>query len=92
MAWRYEQRTGKLTDEDGYLWGIGYSGLGNAKNAPEFQNVHDVGPIPQGWGQRLNMIASSLALAGITTPSMHAFWITHPQRWRLDSLPYSSQS
>ncbi len=47
MSWTYQQATGKLIDEDGYLWGIGYSGLGNAKNAPEFQNVHDGGPIPQ---------------------------------------------
>ncbi len=48
MTWHYQQTTGKMMDEHGYVWGIGYSGAGEGKNQPEFQQVHDVGPIPQG--------------------------------------------
>src|SRR6266700_5263321 len=48
MSWRYEQATGKMIDEVGYVWGTGYSGFANGKNAPQFQNVHEVGPIPEG--------------------------------------------
>lgn len=46
----YSQTTGRLTDERGELWGVGYSGHGAAgKNNPLMQQVPDVGPLPQGW-------------------------------------------
>lgn len=48
MSWTYEQATGRLLDPDGEVVGIGYSGMGNGKNNPQFQNVHNVGPIPEG--------------------------------------------
>ncbi len=48
MAWHYQQVTGRMIDENGYTWGVGYSGADPGKNKPEFENVHDVGPIPQG--------------------------------------------
>ncbi len=46
--WTFQQATGKMLNDAGEVIGIGYSGAGNGKNAPEFQNVHNVGPIPQG--------------------------------------------
>ena len=48
MTWRYEQISGRMLNDDGEVVGIGYSGMGNGKNAPEYQNVHNVGPIPVG--------------------------------------------
>ncbi len=48
MSWKYEQLTGKMLNDAGEVIGIGYSGAGNGKNNPEFQDVHNVGPIPQG--------------------------------------------
>jgi hypothetical protein len=46
--WTYQQSTGKLTDADGILAATGYSGTGEGKDNGAFQQVHDVGPIPQG--------------------------------------------
>lgn len=46
--WNFEQMTGKMIDPHGYVRGIGYSGAGVGKNQPQLQNVHNVGPIPQG--------------------------------------------
>ena len=45
--WTYDQSTGALS-RDGAPIGDGYSGFESGKNNPEMQNVHDVGPIPQG--------------------------------------------
>jgi Protein of unknown function (DUF2778) len=46
--WTYSQATGKLS-RNGTLAAIGYSGAEpNGKNNPAMQEVHDVGPIPQG--------------------------------------------
>jgi hypothetical protein len=45
--WTYSQRTGKL-DHDGVTAAIGYSGNGPGKNNPDWQRVHNCGPIPQG--------------------------------------------
>lgn len=44
----YVQSTGILYRPDGMAIGTGYSGHGQGFNAPEFQQVHDVGPIPCG--------------------------------------------
>jgi hypothetical protein len=46
--WEYQQSTGELTSPDGVIVGIGYSGHGAGLNEPTAQNIHDVGPIPQG--------------------------------------------
>lgn len=43
----YQQSTGKLCRDCDYL-ATGYSGHGVGKNNPAYQQVHDVGPIPQG--------------------------------------------
>jgi Protein of unknown function (DUF2778) len=47
FAWTYSQKSGQL-DQDGNKVAIGYSGAANGKNNPELQNVHNLGPIPQG--------------------------------------------
>jgi len=47
MTWTYKQSTGEL-DRDGAAVGAGYSGHGDGLNNPAMQDVHDVGPIPQG--------------------------------------------
>lgn len=45
--WTYRQTTGALS-HNGVEVSVGYSGAGLGKNSPTFQNVHNVGPIPQG--------------------------------------------
>ena len=47
LAWTYSQKSGEL-DQNGKKLATGYSGAGNGKNNPEMQNVHNVGPIPEG--------------------------------------------
>jgi hypothetical protein len=47
FAWTYAQKTGGL-QQDGKPVATGYSGSGAGKNNPDMQQVHDVGPIPQG--------------------------------------------
>ena len=44
----YSQSTGQLCDAEGNLLATGYSGHGDGVNNPAMQNVHNVGPIPQG--------------------------------------------
>jgi len=50
----YSQSTGRLTTESlspispGQLIGVGYSGAGEGKNDPSFDDVVDVGPLPAG--------------------------------------------
>lgn len=46
--WKYEQKTGRIL-HDGVQMDIGYSGLGDGKNDPAFQDVQGVGPIPAGF-------------------------------------------
>ena len=45
--WTYQQSTGRLIRDDAVI-ATGYSGLDAGKNNPEMQEVHDVGPLPQG--------------------------------------------
>jgi hypothetical protein len=45
--WTYEQNSGRLS-KDGILLATGYSGAGDGKNNPAKQNLHNIGPIPQG--------------------------------------------
>jgi hypothetical protein len=47
--WTYSQGTGQLTDPDGRVVAVGYSGHGAGRNNCEMQNVKGVGPIPQGF-------------------------------------------
>lgn len=49
MPWTYKQSSGGLTDPNGVVIGIGYSGHGAGVNNPEMQDQPDVGPIPQGF-------------------------------------------
>lgn len=48
MAWQYQQSSGWLLRPDGTLLGCGYSGAGNGKDNPKWQQIEDVGPIPAG--------------------------------------------
>ena len=45
--WVYQQSTGVLSHDLSYV-AEGYSGHGEGKNRPEFQEIADVGPIPVG--------------------------------------------
>ena len=47
--WTYRVETGQLFDADDRLAGTGYSGAGEGKNNPAFEQVHDVGPLPRGF-------------------------------------------
>jgi Protein of unknown function (DUF2778) len=44
----YQQSTGRFTDADENLVGVGYSGNGQGLNNPEMQAVAMHGPLPQG--------------------------------------------
>jgi hypothetical protein len=46
--WIYEQASGRLYAASGELVATGYSGFGPGRNAPSWQDHHDVGPIPCG--------------------------------------------
>lgn len=45
--WTYDQATGKLT-HNGIYAGNGYSGLAQAKNNPDMEQIPDMGCIPRG--------------------------------------------
>lgn len=47
MSWTWLQRQGELL-HDGHPVAAGYSGMGAAKNIPEAQTMHGLGPIPCG--------------------------------------------
>ena len=47
FAWTYSQKSGTLSQDD-HKVAKGYSGAGQGKNNPAMQEVHNVGPIPQG--------------------------------------------
>jgi hypothetical protein len=59
MAWTYQQLTGNFLDPDGNLQGKGYSGQPPRVNDPTAQNIEDVGPIPQGLWQAVELIPES---------------------------------
>lgn len=48
VSWTYDQRTGALTRDGGYV-AYGYSGFGSGKNAPHMQGAKNIGPIPRGF-------------------------------------------
>jgi hypothetical protein len=45
--WTYEQRSGKLLHDGVFVW-QGYSGHDEGLNNPGMQEVHAIGPLPQG--------------------------------------------
>ena len=47
MSFEYQQSTGILT-HDGEEMATGYAGCGEGLNNPAMQDVHKVGPLPQG--------------------------------------------
>lgn len=47
MSWTYSQSTGRIS-HNGRIMGMGYSGMGNAKNKPDMETFADHGPIPRG--------------------------------------------
>ncbi len=47
LGWTYAQKSGEL-QQDGKHVANGYSGAGAGKNNPAMEQVHNVGPIPQG--------------------------------------------
>lgn len=47
MSFVYSQSTGAM-QQDGHLLARGYSGHGEGLNNPAMQNVHAIGPLPQG--------------------------------------------
>lgn len=46
---KYEQATGKLFNNAGQLFGVGYAGRDAGKNNPAMQNVKGIGPLPVGF-------------------------------------------
>ena len=44
----YFQHSGIMLDDNGQQVAIGWSGNGEGKNNPAMQDVHNVGPLPQG--------------------------------------------
>jgi hypothetical protein len=46
--WTYSQCNGIIYDPAMVFAGKGYAGAGSGKNNPDQQDVHNVGPIPQG--------------------------------------------
>jgi hypothetical protein len=59
MAWTYQQITGNFLDPDGNLQGKGYSGQPPRVNDPTAQDIHNVGPCPQGLWQAVELIPES---------------------------------
>ena len=45
--WTFRVKEGELLHADAHR-GFGYSGAGAGKNNPDFEHIHDVGPIPRG--------------------------------------------
>jgi hypothetical protein len=45
--WRYEQSTGRLS-RNGIIVASGYAGRGEGLNNPAMQEIHNIGPAPQG--------------------------------------------
>jgi hypothetical protein len=46
--WVYNSRTGLLLN-NGSTYGEGYSGIQQGLNDPDYEAVHDIGPIPRGF-------------------------------------------
>lgn len=59
MPWLYEIASGRLTDPTGTLCGKGYSGQPPRSNDPTAQSLHNVGPIPEGRWQAVELIPES---------------------------------
>ena len=46
--WTYSQSSGVLADPTGKPCAAGYSGHGPGLNNPAMQDIHNIGPVPQG--------------------------------------------
>ena len=60
MSWTYEQSTGRLIDPTGTLQGKGYSGQPPHDNDPNSQFIPNMGPIPEGMWQAVELIPESV--------------------------------
>lgn len=60
MSWLYEQASGRLTDPTGSLQGKGYSGQPPHTNDPAAQDIQNMGPIPSGLWQAVELIQESV--------------------------------
>jgi len=47
--WTYQQGSGILSAAGGIVVGDGYSGTGAGRNNAAMQDVHNVGPLPEGF-------------------------------------------
>lgn len=45
---KYEQVTGRLSEDDGKVIGFGWAGHLQGKNNPDMENIKGVGPLPKG--------------------------------------------
>jgi hypothetical protein len=59
MSWKYTQGSGTLVDPTGSLAGRGYSGQPPYVNDPAMQSSRNIGPIPQGLWQAVELIPES---------------------------------
>lgn len=59
MSWQYEQASGRFLDPTGTLLAKGYSGQPPHVNDATAQSLHDLGPIPQGMWQAVELIPES---------------------------------
>ena len=69
--WVYQQSTGKLGNDNGDLFGAGYSGNTTGLNNPDAEDQHDVGPIPRGiWtiGEFLDDLCGKGPIVAHLTP------------------------
>ena len=46
--WTYVQSTGELVDAQGEVVARGYAGCQEGKNTPAYEQVRNIGPLPQG--------------------------------------------
>ena len=46
--WKFEQKTGKIFDDEGTWVGTGYAGRDAGKNNPLLENLKGIGPLPRG--------------------------------------------
>lgn len=65
----YSQTSGEMRNASGVLLGTGYAGHGEGVNNPALQNVHNVGPLPQG-------VYTINAPVNTTTHGPYVMWLT----------------
>jgi len=91
MNLNFSQLTGTITQDDGRVVAVGWSGCGDGKRNPEMQGVVDVGPLPRGvykvggWGDHPPLGQNSTPLTQISGESygrdsfyIHGTSLDHP--------------